>query len=71
MVEIMEIVAVELASDVKGLIQWNPDVQISKELKQKLSEFQDDDLIKVKKEIGSLKITHVEKVTEELLEREL
>ena len=64
-------VAIELADDIKKLVKFNEDVDIIQSLKDKLDKFDDDDMVKITKEIGSLKITDLELVNEELLEREL
>lgn len=65
------IISVELAGDVKELVAKNPDVKIDEPLNDKLIGFDNDVLVKVTKEFGSLKISGIDEITEELLEKEL
>ena len=64
-------IEVELASDVKKLIKINQDVQIEESLKNEIINYDDDDLLKVTKEFGSLKIKAVEPITDALLSKEI
>jgi len=64
-------ISIELVEDVKELVGSNLDVKISDELKNKLDGFGSDELVEIKKEIGSLKITNIELVTEESVKRGL
>jgi hypothetical protein len=67
-----KIVDVDLASDVKGFIEINDDVECEEALKEKINAADNDDLLKVTKEIDSFtKILKVEVVDEELLKKEL
>ena len=68
---IIEETEIELAEDLKDLIKFNPDVKASDDIKEKIKKFDDDNLIKVTKECGSLIIKDVEHVTEELLKKDL
>jgi len=60
---------VELGEDLKGLVSFNSDSYLNEELKETIMAFDDDDLIKVTKQIASpIKIIAVEKVNEEMIE---
>ena len=65
------VIDVDLAGNVKKLIKINKDVQIDNSIAKKVNEFDDYDLLKVTKGIGSLKIIDAELVDEKLLEKEL
>ena len=65
------IISIELVEDMKDLVKFNEDVQIEKSVEEKLNSLGNDDLIKVTKELGSLKIKDIELVNEELLKKEL
>ena len=69
--EFKKIIDVSLGEEVKKLLKFNSDLKVTPELKEKIYSFPNDELIKVTKEIGSLKITDAELVTEELLQKEL
>lgn len=72
MTEIVKFVDIDLAEDVKGFILCNSDVTCDKRMKDKILAFDNDDLLKVTKEIGSFtKILDVELVDEALLTKEL
>jgi hypothetical protein len=63
---------IELASDVQSFVSFNSDSCDNPELKQTILSSLGDDLLKVTKSIASpIKIIHVEKVTDELLEKAL
>lgn len=68
----VKFVDIDLAEDVKGFVLCNNDVTCNNELKEKILDYDNDDLLKVTKEIGSFtKILSVELVNEELLAKEL
>ncbi len=71
MTELTKIIDVDLAEDIKNLVKLNSEVEVIAAVKQKIEEFNNDDLVKVTKEIGSLKIIDVELLDEELLAKEL
>jgi hypothetical protein len=57
-----------LAGDLKDLITTNPDVKCSESLKKVVFDIKDDDtLLKVTKEFGSITIIDVKIITDELL----
>ena len=63
---------VELAEDVKNFISFNSDSYTDESLKDEIFDYDNDDLLKVTKNIGSpIKITKVEKITDELLDKAL
>lgn len=62
---------IELAIDVKNLVQVNTDVTVSPELKAQILKYDDDELLEVTKIFGSLNIVNVEVVNEELLKKKL
>jgi hypothetical protein len=66
-----KIIDVDLALDVKNLVNINKEVKISEELNKKLQCYDDFDLLKVTKLLGSLEIGDIEIVDEELLQKEL
>ena len=65
------VISIELAEDMKHLLKHNTDVVITDTLQQQIIDSDNDDLLKITKEFGSFKITAVELVTEELLDKEL
>lgn len=66
------IIDIDSAKEVKQLIEINDDIEIAPELEKQVNAFDDDDLLKVTKTIGSFtKILAVELVTEELLQKDL
>lgn len=70
--DMKEIIDIDLAGDVNEFIKINEDVDITPELKTKIENFDNMDLVKVTKQIGSFtKILNVELVDDELLEKEL
>ena len=69
--EVKQLISIELAEDVQNLIKFNKDVEIDAKLKEDIESFDSCELIKLTKEIGSLKIKGAEIVDDELLEREL
>ena len=72
MAEAKKFIDVNLAEEVKEFISVNSDVECKKELKDKIFSFDDLELIKVTKEIGSsTKILGADILTEELLAKEL
>lgn len=60
-----------LAADLKDLINLNPDVVCSKEIKDKINNYDDNKLLKYTKELGSITIIAVEEITKESIIREL
>lgn len=63
---------VELAEEVKSFISFNTDSYTDEILKEKILAYDDDDLLKVTKNMASpIKIIGVEKITDELLEKAL
>lgn len=72
MPDIVKFVDIDLAEDVKGFVLCNSDVTCDEEMKAKILAFDNDDLLKVTKEMGSFtKILKVELVDEALLAKEL
>jgi len=72
--KMVEVKDVDLAEDVKCLVNVNPDVKISDELKDKLDKFDNNDLVLITKEIGApygLLIKDLELVTEELIAKSI
>ena len=62
---------VELAGDVKNFISFNAN-SCEEDVKKTVFECDEDDLLKVTKNIASpIKIINVQKITEELLEKAL
>ncbi|MEK6761066.1 MAG: hypothetical protein AABX93_04040 [Nanoarchaeota archaeon] len=63
---------IELAGDLKSFVSFNSGSCSNEELEKEILELDDDDLYKVTKTIASpIKITQIEKVTDELLEKAL
>jgi hypothetical protein len=63
---------IELAGDVKSFVSLNTDSCENEEFKEIISSSDDDDLLKVTKQVASpLKIIDVQKVTDELLDKAL
>lgn len=60
-----------LALDLKELIENNQDVVVEKKIADEIYAFEDDDMIKIEKSLGSINITSAEKVTEEMIEKDL
>lgn len=68
----VEVVDSILAGDLKDLIALNSDVVCNDDLKNKINSYADNDkLLQYKKELGSIKITAVDEITEEKLIAEL
>ena len=63
---------IELAGDLKSFVSFNSNSCENEELEKSILALEDDDLYKVTKTIASpIKITNIEKVTDELLEKAL
>jgi len=63
---------IELAGDLKSFVSFNSGSCQNEELEKSILALEDDDLYKVTKTIASpIKITNIEKVTDELLEKAL
>lgn len=56
-----------LATDLQELLQTNTDVECSSALKTQISYYKPDTLLKITKEIGSIKIINIEEIKDEYL----